>query len=150
VEQHFDSGVGAPLVSLEENLTDDPVDVIDWIEAFESSPFASLTPVAIEEELHLPLGGHIVICKIDAVFEIDNKIHIVDWKTGKEPSDADDVFRKSLQLSAYRAAWSSWRGVPEESITASFWYSGTGNVLTPEKLPNRSELEALLLETWGS
>lgn len=149
VEQHFDSGVGAPLLSLDDEVTDDPVDVIDWIEAFERSPFVSLTPIAIEKELHLPLGGHIVICKIDAVFELDNMIHIVDWKTGKEPSDADEVFRKSLQLSAYRAAWSSWKGIPEDSVTASFWYSGTGNLLTPENLPNRSELEELLLESWG-
>ncbi len=121
----------------------------EWIAAFEASPFSNLTPLAIEQELHLPLAGHLVVCKIDAVFPCAEGPHIVDWKTGAMPVDAKDVEAKALQLAAYRAAWAQWNGQPEESVTASFWYAQSSTLLTPERTPFLAELEKIFGEIWG-
>ncbi|WP_350271678.1 ATP-dependent DNA helicase [Frondihabitans sucicola] len=52
---------------------------------FEASEWATLEPVDVELEIHLPLGRRTVICKIDAVFERNGRFQVVDWKTGKAP-----------------------------------------------------------------
>ncbi|MDA0290251.1 MAG: PD-(D/E)XK nuclease family protein, partial [Actinobacteria bacterium] len=104
----------------------------------------------IEQELHLPLAGHVVVCKIDAVFPGDTGPHIVDWKTGAMPTEAEDIHAKSLQLAAYRAAWAQWSGVSEDSITASFWYAGTSTLHTPETLPSAPELEETFRALWSA
>ena len=122
----------------------------EWITAFEASPFSGLTPIAIEQELHLPLAGHVVVCKIDAVFPGDTGPHIVDWKTGAMPTEAEDIRAKSLQLAAYRAAWARWTGVSEDTITASFWYAGTSTLHTPETLPLVPELEETFGALWSA
>jgi DNA helicase-2/ATP-dependent DNA helicase PcrA len=49
-----------------------------------------------------------------------------------------------LQLAVYRLAWAEQRKVPVESVTASFLYVRTGEVVRPAQLPGRTELERLL------
>lgn len=120
------------------------VDVHTWQQSFERSEFAPLTPVALEREIHLPLAGHLVICKIDAVFERSGRIQIVDWKTGRTPTDSVDIERKSLQLALYRLAWVEWAGVDINTVDAVFWFSHSEQVIAPETLPGRSELEQLI------
>jgi hypothetical protein len=149
VEEHFEEKPFHPLPGMDDEADADTLGLEDWIAAFEASPFAGLTPVAIEQELHLPLAGHVVVCKIDAVFSGDAGPHIVDWKTGAMPTEPEDIQAKSLQLAAYRAAWAQWTGVAEESITASFWYAGTSTLLTPEALPPTSQLEETLQDLWS-
>ena len=125
----------------------DPVEELsltDWKTAFEASEFAAQTPLAIEVELHLPLAGHLIICKIDAVFPQGSGAHIVDWKTGKEPGSKEDLAAKSLQLAAYRLAWSQWSGMKLDDITASFWFVATQKLVTPDALPDKAQCEALL------
>ena len=120
------------------------VDMAQWKEAFEASDYARLTPVALEREIHLPLGGHLIICKIDAVFERDGRILIVDWKTGREPRNAEEQERKALQLALYRLAWSEWSGTDPALVDAAFWFSATNRTLQPESLPDRAQLERVL------
>ncbi len=122
------------------------VDMEQWRAAFEASDFARLTPVALEREIHLPLGGHLIICKIDAVFEREGRILIVDWKTGREPRDADEERRKALQLALYRLAWAEWTGSDHREVDAAFWFSATNHTLQPDSLPDRAELETLLAQ----
>lgn len=129
-----DSPVEAPL----------DVDITSWQSAFARSPFAHLRPVALEREIHYPLAEHLIICKIDAVFEVDGRVLIIDWKTGKKPQTPDQIQRKALQLALYRLAWADWSGSPLEQVDAAFWFSGSAETLKPEILPSAAELADLL------
>jgi DNA helicase II / ATP-dependent DNA helicase PcrA len=148
VESRLGRSVPGPLVE-----TDNPsagedsrgFDVEHLIEAFEASEFATTTPVAIETELHVPLAGHLIICKIDAVFPTSAGVRIVDWKTGKKPSSEEDIAAKSIQLSAYRLAWSEWSGLPLDAIDASFWFVEDALLITPRPLLDRQGLEDVIL-----
>jgi DNA helicase-2/ATP-dependent DNA helicase PcrA len=147
VESYF-QGFHAGLLG-DVDIDGDEADLVDqdveaWKRAFESSEFAGLTPVALEREIHLPLAGHLIICKIDAVFDRSGRIQIVDWKTGQQPSDSGEVQRKALQLALYRLAWAEWSGRSLDEVDAVFWYSAADAVVDPGELPGREELEALV------
>lgn len=99
---------------------DADLDEQEWLRALQSAfmatPFAQLEPVALEEPFCLFLDGHEVRGRIDAVFHIDGRDVIVDWKTGR-PGSAD-----SEQLQLYRMAWAAITGQPLEAIDATFIY----------------------------
>ena len=111
---------------------------------FESSPWASLKPVEVEREIHLPFDGRLVICKIDAVYERDGRFEIVDWKTGRPPKNADDLASKQLQLALYRVAFARWRGIDPDLIDAAFYYVADDLVIRPTELVDEREL----LQLW--
>jgi DNA helicase-2/ATP-dependent DNA helicase PcrA len=111
---------------------------------FESSPWGSLAPVDVEREIHLPFDGHVVICKIDAVYQYGDRFEVVDWKTGKPPRDAGDLEQKQLQLALYRLAYATWKGIDPALIDAVFYFVATDEVVRPERLYSRLEL----LERW--
>ena len=48
------------------------------------------------------------------------------------------------QLALYRLAWAELRGVPVERVRAAFYYVRTGELVEPEGLPGRAEIEKLL------
>lgn len=148
VETYFHSASGNRVlgdIDIDSDLGGEvDLDVLAWREGFERSEFATLTPVALEREIHLPLAGHLVICKIDAVFDRSGRIQIVDWKTGRTPSDPADIERKSLQLALYRLAWAEWAGVDIDSVDAVFWFSHSEQVIAPDVLAGRRELEGLI------
>jgi DNA helicase-2/ATP-dependent DNA helicase PcrA len=73
----------------------------------------------------------------------------VDWKTGAEPSSPEELASKALQLAAYRLAWSQWSGLELGAIQASFWFSETKKLVTPETLATLDELEALVRQALG-
>ena len=149
VEEHFEEKPFYPLPGIDDESDPDTLGLDEWIAAFEASPFSRLTPLAIEQELHLPLAGHVVVCKIDAVFPGDTGPHIVDWKTGAMPTEPVDIRATSLQLAAYRAAWAQWTGVAENAVMASFWYAGTSTLVTPEALPPTPQLEEIFRALWS-
>jgi DNA helicase-2/ATP-dependent DNA helicase PcrA len=107
-------------------------------EAFRGGPFGSRVPHQVEAPFALVLGGQVVRGRIDAVYAEDGGFLVVDWKTNREQS-ADP-----LQLGIYRLAWAELAEVPVESVTASFYYVRTGELVTPDDLPSREQLEALL------
>jgi DNA helicase-2/ATP-dependent DNA helicase PcrA len=117
---------------------------------FEQSEWAHKKPVAIELEVNVPFGHSVVICKIDAIYEVDGsqgqRFEIVDWKTGKAPKDAADLELKQFQLALYRMAYARWSGVPEECISAAFYFVSEDTVIRPERIYSESELE----ERWSS
>lgn len=95
---------------------------------FEQSRFAKLKPIAIETSVELVIAEKPVRCVIDAVFDTSNQmgthsVTIVDWKSGKRPSDADLAARR-FQLALYRHAWSHSTSTPVEDIDACFYYLG--------------------------
>jgi DNA helicase-2/ATP-dependent DNA helicase PcrA len=148
VEQRLGSTVPGGLFDPEDDYAEvgTTLSIEQWQERFEASEFAGLSPVAIEAELHLPVAGHSVVCKIDAVFPTDTGVRIIDWKTGKAPQTPEELEAKSIQLSAYRLAWSSWTGLSPENIEAAFWFVDDSAIVTPPRLIDFAELESRLGE----
>ncbi|MFD5571575.1 UvrD-helicase domain-containing protein [Streptomyces cadmiisoli] len=115
-------------------------------EAFERTEYAHRTPYRVETPFQLAIAGRVVRGRIDAVYRDASgdgggtTYEIVDWKTSRTRA-ADP-----LQLAVYRLAWAEQRGVPLESVTATFVYVRTGEVVRPRGLPDRAALERLLLE----
>ena len=110
---------------------------------FEASPWASRRPVEVEREIHLPFAGRIVICKIDAVYDLpDGRFEIVDWKTGKAPKDAEDLEQKQLQLALYRLAYARWKGIDESLVDAAFYFVSDDRVIRPDHVDSEEELLA--------
>ena len=117
---------------------------------FESSPWADRQPVEVEREIHLPFDGHLVICKIDAVYENDGRYEIVDWKTGKPPKDDADLASKQLQLALYRLAFSRWRGIDPRLVDAAFYYVTDDRIIRPAELVDEHELLRLWRASTGA
>ena len=152
VEQRLGTTVPRPLVESEEGDGESlSVYSFDqWKQKFEASEFAHSTPVAIETELHLPVAGHLIICKLDAVFETPTGVRIVDWKTGKKPATEAQVEAKSIQLAAYRLAWSEWSGMPLDAVAASFWFVEDEELITPAALLDREGLASIISDARAS
>ncbi len=118
---------------------EDDADLKEVIAAFESGPFATRPPHAVEAAFALVLAGQVVRGRIDAVYEEpDGSFLVVDWKTNARQS-ADP-----LQLAVYRLAWAELRGVPVEQVRAAFYYVRSGELVEPDGLPGRAEVEALI------
>jgi len=109
---------------------------------FEHSQFAALSPVAVEVEIHLVLAGEVIICKLDAVYLIDGRYLVVDWKTGRAPKDAADLETKQLQLALYRQAFAEWKGIDPDLIDAAFYFVAEDRVIRPERIYSRDDLIA--------
>jgi DNA helicase-2/ATP-dependent DNA helicase PcrA len=145
------SGAGGDADELDAAATElDIDDVIDDSDVqlehlkaiFKASPWANRLPVDVEREIHLPFDGRIVICKIDAVYAAGDRYEIVDWKTGKSPTDAKDLEEKQLQLALYRLAWAKWKGIEPELIDAVFYYVADNLIIRPTHIYDEAELLA--------
>lgn len=115
------------------------------IDNFSRSRFARLKPIDVEREIQLTIAGNTFICKLDAVFETQNGVLIVDWKTGKAPKDAADEKLKTLQLALYRLAYSEFAQIPIEQIEVCFYFVADNLELVPSVVPSAAELMTL----WG-
>ncbi|KPC92471.1 ATP-dependent DNA helicase [Streptomyces sp. NRRL F-6602] len=114
-------------------------------EAFERTPYAHRTPYRVEAPFQLVLAGRVIRGRIDAVYREETpdggvRFDILDWKTG-HGQDADP-----LQLAVYRLAWAEQQRMPLTRVGAAFLYVRSGTVVRPEGLPDRAELERLLLD----
>jgi DNA helicase-2/ATP-dependent DNA helicase PcrA len=121
---------------------DDEDDLRELVGLFEKGEFADRTPVAVEPPFALVLAGQVVRGRIDAVYaeQVDGTdgFLVVDWKTNRAQT-ADP-----LQLAIYRVAWAELAGVPVERVRAAFYYVRTGDLVEPDCLESRAELEELL------
>lgn len=122
---------------------------------FAASEWGTRRPIAVELELHLPIGGNVFVCKLDAVYEVEPgtelaargiRYQLVDWKTGKAPRDARDLELKQTQLALYRLAYASWAGVAPEIVDAVFYFVEDDRIIRPEQLYD----EAALRRAWAS
>ncbi|MDT0166505.1 ATP-dependent DNA helicase [Actinotalea sp. AC32] len=114
-------------------------------QTFLDSEWAGRVPSAVEVDVETPVGGVVVRSRIDAVFpEADGGVVVVDWKTGRPPTDPDALEARELQLAVYRLAWARWRGVPLEKVRAAFYYVGSGETVRPRRLLAEADLEALV------
>jgi len=122
-------------------------------EKFEASDWANKTPVMIEAAVETSVAGLTLRGRIDAVFrrggdpdkpyDPDATWELVDWKTGRVPSDAE-MPRRSLQLAIYRLAWSRLHDIPLENITGKFVYIAHGVEKTPQDFATAEQLEQIL------
>lgn len=96
--------------------------------AFESSAFADRVPVAVEHPFALVIDGRVIRGRIDAVFELNGRFDVIDWKTG---SSADP-----MQLAIYAMAWAMECGVPLDQVDAGFLMVRTGEIIRPTPLPD--------------
>ncbi|WP_007026461.1 RecB family exonuclease, partial [Saccharomonospora iraqiensis] len=113
-------------------------------EAFEASPWAGRTPHEIEVPFSTDVDGITVRGRMDAVFaDADGGWTVVDWKTGAVP-DADRMRALSVQLAAYRLAWSGLSGAPLEKVRAAFHYVRPGRTVHPVDLLDAEGLRGLL------
>lgn len=118
--------------------------------AFLATAWAQRRPVAVEVDIETPVDGYVVRCRIDAVFPDpdagpgDDRVVVVDWKTGAPPTDPAARASRELQLAVYRLAWSRWTGTPVERVRAAFCYVGAGVTVHPERLLDEDEITDLL------
>lgn len=69
---------------------------------------------------------------------------VVDWKSGRPPSDAEEKAAREVQLAVYRLAWADWKGLDVQDVDAAFYYVATDQTVRPQKLLTRAELEGLI------
>lgn len=114
-------------------------------EAFEHTPYARRTPFRVESPFQITLAGRVIRGRIDAVYLTDPgegapyTYEIVDWKTSRT------LTADPLQLAIYRLAWAEQHGLALEAVNAAFVYVRSGEIVRPDALPGRAELERILL-----
>ncbi len=123
-------------------------DLADLQAAFLAGPYADRVPLHVEAPFAVTIGSRVVRGRIDAVYalELDDGgqgFEVVDWKTGAGAADP-------LQLALYRLAWAELMRVPLESVVATFYYVGRGDVSRPTGLADAAALAALLEAPGGA
>lgn len=114
-------------------------------EAFLGSDWAQRMPIEVEAPFELLVGGVLLRGRVDAVFTaVDGGIEVVDWKTGRPPSDAADESVKAVQLAAYRLAFARLHGLPLDLVGAAFHYVRDNRTLRPFDLLDEAALEAVI------
>ncbi|MFD6162757.1 UvrD-helicase domain-containing protein [Nocardia sp. NPDC060256] len=121
-------------------------------DAFLNSSWANRSPIDVEVPFETSLAGTVIRGRMDAVFaEPGGGWIVVDWKTGAEPTPAEEP-AVAMQLAVYRLAWArlmaSRTGKPEremlERISAAFHYVRTGRTIAPAELAGAAELAELI------
>lgn len=129
-----------PLDELEEA----DVRLAELQERFEGSEWADRRPVDLEVPFETMIADRLVRGRMDAVFERpDGGYEVVDWKTGAPPR-GKAAKTASVQLAAYRLAWSHLAGVPLEQVSAAFHYVRANRTVRPVDLLDADGLVALI------
>ena len=146
-----DADASEALIGLDDISAVDEAKLAELQQTFLASEWGSQVPYRTELEIQLPLGPNIVICKIDAIYEVaaaDGTVRydIVDWKTGAAPRDAHDLEMRQYQLALYRLAFATWAKIPLENVDAAFYFVAHDAVIRPERIFSEDEL----LERWNA
>ncbi|MFG1948065.1 ATP-dependent helicase [Nonomuraea sp. NPDC048826] len=113
-------------------------------ERFEESEWADRRPVDMEVPFETMIADRLVRGRMDAVFELpDGRFEVVDWKTGRPPK-GKAAKAASVQLAAYRLAWSHLAGVPLDRVGAAFHYVRANLTVRPVDLLDADGLVALV------
>ncbi|MGH3719827.1 MAG: ATP-dependent helicase [Pseudonocardiaceae bacterium] len=112
--------------------------------AFLASEWAPRSPYDVEVPFETVFDGVGVRGRMDAVFaDSDGGWTVVDWKTGMVP-DAVTLRAVSVQLAAYRLAWSALSGAPLSCVRAAFHYIRDNRTVRPADLLDADGLRDLL------
>ncbi len=110
---------------LAEELVGEPGRIERLRRAFLESRFAELVPLFAERPFLLPVGDRVVGGRIDAIYGTpDGPWEVVDYKTGRPPTEDDPLARAQLDLYAL-ACMDVWGKRPEE-LTLTYLYLATG------------------------
>lgn len=122
------------LAERDQALADGTLDVrerhlLTWQHRLIDSRWVKRNAVCTEQSIVAVIGGQVVNGKLDAVFSggLDDpsdarRFTVVDWKTGRKPTDTQDIEEKLAQLDLYRLLWSRIREVPLDRIDATLYY----------------------------
>ena len=131
----------------------DPDQDLDALQrTFLASSWAARTPLAVEVDIETPVGATVLRSRIDAVFPelpehaggATDAVVVVDWKTGRAPTDPEARRHREVQLAVYRLAWSRWSGTPLEKVGAAFYHVASDETVRPARLLDEAQIEALL------
>lgn len=125
-------------------------------DAFLRSQWADRNPVEVEVPFETSVAGTVLRGRIDAIFaDPDGGWTVIDWKTGAEPSAANER-AVVMQLAAYRLAWAELMAArqshatgrpvapPLDKVRAAFHYVRTGRTIAPPDLPDAEHLARLI------
>ncbi|CRK61797.1 ATP-dependent DNA helicase SCO5184 [Alloactinosynnema sp. L-07] len=113
-------------------------------EAFLGSAWADRVPHEVEVPFSTEIDGVAIRGRMDAVFlDADGGWTVVDWKTGHLPDD-DRLPALTIQLAAYRLAWSALSHTPLDKVRAAFHYVRPDTTLRPADLLDADGLRSLL------
>lgn len=150
VEAYFGAAALVDLGELpgaDDDSVPDDADLLALQDRFLASEWAARTPLAVEVDVETPVGDVILRSRIDAVFpEPGGGVVVVDWKTGRPPTEADAVHARELQLATYRLAWSRRTGLPLEQVAAAFYYVSTGETVRPDGRLDAARIEQTLAD----
>jgi len=93
--------------------------------SFLKSPYADLEPVRVEAPFVIAAGQHLVRGRIDAVYERDGRLELVDFKTGHRPGEGDASAGVQLELYGL-AAVDTWEAEPHRLRTTYCWLRSDG------------------------
>ncbi|MDJ0321449.1 ATP-dependent DNA helicase [Pseudarthrobacter sp. PS3-L1] len=153
VEEHFGMAGMLDLDLVNRGHADEKAEAALGLESlkatFLASDWANRIPAYLEVPVETRIGPVVVRGRIDAVFRNSTGAwDLVDWKTGRRPP-AGALKAKSIQLAAYRLAWSRLKGVPLDQVQAAFFYVGDNSVVRPHDLSTAAELEEILQEAFA-
>ncbi|MEU1393054.1 MULTISPECIES: UvrD-helicase domain-containing protein [unclassified Nonomuraea] len=127
-----------------EELEEADVRLAELQQRFEESEWADRRPVDLEVPFETMIADRLVRGRMDAVFELpDGGYEVVDWKTGVPPR-GKAARTASVQLAAYRLAWSHLAEVPLEKVSAAFHYVRANRTVRPVNLLDAEGLVALV------
>lgn len=114
-------------------------------ERFEESEWAGREPLDVEVPFETVIADRVVRGRMDAVFQVsEGRYEVVDWKTGRRPNGKKAEAAASVQLAAYRLAWSHLAAVPLEQVGAAFHYVLLGETVRPVDLLDERGLVTLV------
>jgi len=96
--------------------------------SFLGSPWAPLDPVRVEAPFVLAVDGHIVRGRVDAVYERDGRLELVDFKTGRPATEGDKGAGTQLDLYGL-AAIDAWGAEPDRLRTTYCYLRSDGPTL---------------------
>ncbi|MDO4630681.1 MAG: UvrD-helicase domain-containing protein [Corynebacterium sp.] len=129
------------LPGMDEEVT--PVQLQVLKQKFLAGQFADRTPTYIEQPFEISVDGLVIRGRMDAVFYDQDGWHIVDWKTGQPPSQAD-MQHLMMQLAVYRIAWAQLKNLNPDDIRASFYYVQYDQLTSADDLPSEQEIADVL------
>ncbi len=119
-------------------------------ESFLAGPWADLDPTRVEAPFVLALGAHLVRGRVDAVYQREDRLELVDFKTGRQSTGGAPWAGRQLDLYGL-AAIDTWGADPARLRTTYCWLRGDGPPTvestdwTPATVERvRTEVEALL------